>query len=256
MSDHDVLVANTKFRTHKLTLELAGKQILKDLSVSIPQAKITALIGPSGSGKSSLIRCFNRLWEPPEGSIFLDDRDITTLDVLTLRRKVGMVMQSAVLFEGSIADNVRYGPALRGETLTDARVSELLTMVSLEPDMAPQAADALSGGQAQRVSLARTLANGSEVLLLDEPTSALDPMASRVIEESLMRLRDALGLTIVLVSHSLEQVKRIADYVVLLLEGEVAEQGTAEHLLSGVHAHLTEDFAAGKLMSLKGQSDD
>lgn len=231
-----------------LTLERSAKRILSDVSMSIPKGKITALIGPSGSGKSSLIRCINRLWEAPEGSIFLKGIDITTLNPIALRQKVGMVMQTAALFEGSIADNIRYGPSLRGETLSDEQVEALLKQVSLKADLAEQDAQSLSGGQAQRVSLARTLANNCEVLLLDEPTSALDPNATAVIEETLKRLRDNQNLSIILVSHSLEQVKRVADYVVLLVDGEVAEQGSTEHLLSGVHHHLTEDFAAGKLM--------
>jgi len=231
-----------------LTLERSAKRILNDISLSIPKGKITALIGPSGSGKSSLIRCINRLWEAPEGSIFLEGTDITTLNPIALRQKLGMVMQSAALFEGSIADNIRYGPSLRGEALSDEQVESLLKQVSLKADLAEQDAQSLSGGQAQRVSLARTLANNCEVLLLDEPTSALDPNASAVIEETLKRLRDIQNLSIILVSHSLEQVKRIADYVVLLVDGEVAEQGSTEHLLSGIHHHLTEDFAAGKRM--------
>ncbi len=250
MSAHTLPNSDLIFRIENLTLELSSKLLLNGISLGFAQGKITALIGPSGSGKSTLIRCLNRLWEPPAKTIFLQGDDITSLNPLALRRKVGMVMQTAVMFEGSVADNLQYAPQLRGESLSDARVSELLEMVSLDPRLASQDAQSLSGGQAQRVSLARTLANESEVLLLDEPTSALDPMATRVIEETLLKLKERLGLTVILVSHSLEQVKRIADYVVLLVDGEVAEQGAAEHLLSGIHHHLTEDFAAGKLVNV------
>jgi putative ABC transport system ATP-binding protein len=122
-----------------------------------------------------------------------------------------------------------------------------MEMAGLEPELAHQPADTLSGGQAQRVALARALANEPEVLLLDEPTSALDPAATARVEETILRLKDSLGLTVVWVSHAIEQVARTADAVVLLLEGTVAETGTPEHLLSGAHHHLTEDFAAGKL---------
>ena len=237
-----------KFSIRTLSLALSNQlRILKNISIDIPHGQVTSLIGPSGSGKSTLLRCLNRLWEPPKGTLFLDDEDITQIDVLALRRRVGMLMQSAALFDGTVADNVRYGPALRGETLTASRVSELLEMASLDPALARKSADALSIGQAQRVSLARTLANEPEVLLLDEPTSALDPAATRRVEESILHLRNTTNLTVVWVSHSLEQVKRTAENIILLLDGEIAEYGPADHLLSGIHHHLTDDFAAGEL---------
>jgi ABC-type methionine transport system ATPase subunit len=131
--------------------------------------------------------------------------------------------------------------------LSPERIAELLAMAGLEADLVQRPADELSGGQAQRVALARALANEPEVLLLDEPTSALDPAATRHVEDTVLHLRDTLGLTVVWVSHAVEQVERTADELVLLVGGEVVEKGTPEHLLSGVHHHLTEDFAAGKL---------
>jgi ABC-type phosphate transport system ATPase subunit len=240
--------SSPKIILKSLTLSLRNNApILRNVSLEIPAGKITSLIGPSGSGKSSLLRCLNRLWEPPPGSIFLNGVDITTLDVLALRRRVGMLFQSAALFEGSVADNVTYGPGLRGQSLSPDRIAELLEMAGLEASLAQKPADELSGGQAQRVALARTLANEPEVLLLDEPTSALDPAATDRVEKTILGLRDSLGLTVVWVSHTIDQVERTADQVALLLEGTVAETGTPEHLLSGVHHHLTEDFAEGKL---------
>jgi len=237
-----------KFTIKNLTLSLQSSlPILDDISLAISGGKITSLIGPSGSGKSSLLRCLNRLWEPPPGTVFLDKSDITTLDVLAVRRRVGMLFQSAALFQGTVASNVAYGPGLQGRVLSPERVVELLEMAGLEIDLAQKPADQLSGGQAQRVALARALANEPEVLLLDEPTSALDPAATLHVEETVKRLRDTLGLTVVWVSHAIEQVERTADEVVLLVQGRVVETGAAAHLLSGIHHHLTEDFAAGKL---------
>lgn len=239
-----------KISLKNLNLRLGSSQpILHDVSLEIPTGQITSLIGPSGSGKSSLLRCLNRLWEPPPGTVFLEGTDITTLDVLTLRRRVGMLFQSAALFEGTIAANVAYGPGLQGHELPAQRIGELLEMAGLEAKLAQKPANELSGGQAQRVALARTLANEPEVLLLDEPTSALDPAATRHVEETILRLRDTLGLTVVWVSHAIEQVARTADRLVLLVEGSVAEVGTPKHLLSSAHHHLTEDFAEGKLES-------
>ncbi len=226
-----------------------NKQILFDVSLDIAAGQITSLIGPSGSGKSTLLRCLNRLWEPPESAIFLDSTDITTLDVLALRRQVGMLFQSAALFEGTVADNVAYGPGLYGQKLSAGQIAELLEMAGLPADAAQKPAGELSGGQAQRVALARALANQPQVLLLDEPTSALDPTATRHVEETVLRLRDTLGLTVVWVSHAIEQVERTADKLVLLVDGNIVESGDPDHLLSGAHHHLAGDFARGKLGS-------
>lgn len=239
---------SSKITVNNLQLTLnQTTPILRDVSLAVETGRIVSLIGPSGSGKSTLLRCLNRLWEPPPQTIFLEGEDITSLDVLALRRRVGMLFQSAALFEGSIADNVCYGPRLVDQSLSDERIAALLEMSGLQPDLATKSANQLSGGQAQRVALARALANEPEVLLLDEPTSALDPAATRHVEETILTLREELGLTVVWVSHSIEQVERTADEVVLLIKGEVVETGTPDHLFSGTHHHLTEDFAAGKL---------
>jgi len=239
---------SSKFAIKNLTLSLYNNSpILKDVSLEIPTGQVTTLIGPSGSGKSSLLRCLNRLWEPPPQSVFLDGADITTLDVLALRRRVGRLFQSAALFEGTVAENIAYGPDLQGQSLSVNQITKLLEMAGLEVDLAQKPADELSGGQAQRVALARALANEPEVLLLDEPTSALDPAATHRVEETILRLRDTLGLTVVWVSHTIDQVQRTADQLVLLVDGTIAETGSPDHLLSGPHRHLTEDFAEGKL---------
>jgi ABC-type phosphate transport system ATPase subunit len=239
---------SSKFVVKNLSLSLHNNSpILKDVSLEIPAGQVTTIIGPSGSGKSSVLRCLNRLWEPPPQSVFLEGTDITTLDVLALRRRVGMLFQSAALFEGTVADNIAYGPQLQGQALSTNQITKLLEMAGLETDLAQKPAGELSGGQAQRVALARALANEPEVLLLDEPTSALDPAATLRVEETILRLRDSLGLTVVWVSHTIEQVQRTADQLVLLVEGTVAETGPPDHLLSGPHRHLAEDFAEGKL---------
>ncbi len=239
---------SSKITIKDLNLSLRDRPpILHGISLDITTGKIVSLIGPSGSGKSSLLRCLNRLWEPPLNSVFLDGVDITTLDVLTLRRRVGMLFQSAALFEGTVAHNIAYGPGLCGQSLSEKRMVQLLAMAGLEANLAHKSAGELSGGQAQRVALARTLANEPEVLLLDEPTSALDPAATHRVEETILHLRDRLGLTVVWVSHAIEQVERTADEVILLVNGEIVESGTPEHLLSGAHGHLTEDFAKGRL---------
>lgn len=256
-SDGHTIAAKPKMRVAGLNLKTGnGALLLDDISLTLPEGKIISLIGPSGSGKSTLLRCLNRLYEPQPETVFLDETDITRLDVLSLRRRVGMLTQSGALFEGTVADNVAYGPRLANRDLSAAQIADLLRMAGLEPRLAAKSTDTLSGGQAQRVALARTLANQPEVLLLDEPTSALDPAATLHVEETVMRLRDELGLTVVWVSHLLAQVERTADFVTLLVDGRVVESGTPTHLLSGLHHHLTEDFAAGKLMSAREENQD
>ena len=242
----------SKFEIRQLHLSLGCEtSVLDGLSHTIIEGDINALIGPSGCGKSTLLRCLNRLIDPIKGSIMLDGSDIAAIDVLGLRSRVAMVMQSATMFSGSIAENLAFGPRSLGQDIDRSRMVELLELVSLDTSLLDKDAQSLSGGQAQRVSIARALANKPEVLLLDEPTSALDPAATRTIESTLKRLRDELGMTIVLVSHSMEQVERIADTSALMLDGKIIETGTPEHLLSGVHHHWTEQFAKGELSSQK-----
>lgn len=235
------------FEIRHLSLTRAGQDVLRDVSLQVAPGEIVCLLGPSGGGKSSLLRCLNLLTEPPPGTVFLDGQDVTTLAVTALRRRVGMVFQQAALFPGTVADNLAYGPALQQITLSPAEIAELLSLASLEPELTSQPADTLSGGQAQRVALARALANQPEALLLDEPTSALDPAATRHIEEAVLKLRQTLGLTVLWVTHNVDEARRVADRVYLLLEGQVADEGTPEHLLRPGSHHLTATFAAGEL---------
>ncbi|KAK4493445.1 hypothetical protein RD792_006796 [Penstemon davidsonii] len=214
----------TKMEVRDLT-KVSDKdvRILSKVNLDIPKGVIMGVIGPSGSGKSTFLRALNRLWEPDSGSVFLDGVDICELDVLNLRRKVGMLFQLPALFEGTVADNVRYGPQLKGKKLTDIEVYKLLALADLDSSFYSKAGGELSVGQAQRVALARTLANEPEVLLLDEPTSALDPISTQNIEDVLVKLKRDRGMTIVIVSHSIKQIQRIADVVCLLVNGEIVE---------------------------------
>ncbi|XWS08247.1 hypothetical protein CRYUN_Cryun41cG0063400 [Craigia yunnanensis] len=213
----------------------AGVPILNGINVGIPKGVIVGIIGPSGSGKSTLLRALNRLWEPPMDTVFLDGHDIVDLDVLGLRRKVGMLFQLPVLFQGTVADNIRYGPNLRGKKLTDEEVSKLLTLADLDSSFFSKSGGELSVGQAQRVALARTLANEPEVLLLDEPTSALDPISTQNIEDVIVKLKKKRGMTVVMVSHSIKQIQRVADVVCLLVNGEIVEVLKPDELSEAKH---------------------
>ncbi|XP_043718660.1 ABC transporter I family member 17-like [Telopea speciosissima] len=212
-----------------------GVPILHGVNVDIQKGVIVGVIGPSGSGKSTMLRSLNRLWEPPAKTVFLDGEDICELDVYSLRRKVGMLFQLPVLFDGTVADNVRYGPQLRGKKLSDTEVEKLLNLADLDSTFASKNVNELSVGQAQRVSLARTLANDPEVLLLDEPTSALDPISTQNIEDAIVRLKKTRNMTVVMVSHSVKQIQRIADVVCLLVNGEIVEVLKPENLSEAKH---------------------
>ncbi|CAI5483071.1 unnamed protein product [Closterium sp. Yama58-4] len=204
-----------------------GALILDGVALRVARGQLFGLIGPSGSGKSTLLRAINRLWEPTRGTVWVDGCDVTTMDVQQLRRRVGMVFQSPHLFPGTVADNVRYGPGLQGVAVGVEEQQSLLLRAGLDPSSAflHRQAHELSGGEAQRVSIARALANSPQVLLLDEPTSSLDPTATRKVEETIERLLREEGLTVVLVSHSMPQIERVADVTALLSQGRVVEVG-------------------------------
>ncbi|MBV7336684.1 phosphate ABC transporter ATP-binding protein [Chloroflexi bacterium TSY] len=240
-------MAGIEFVLKNLSLQRNNRTILSDVSLRVAAGEIVCLLGPSGGGKSSLLRCLNLLTQPPPGTVFLDGEDVTTLDVTKVRRRVGMVFQVAALFSGTVADNLAFGPNLHQESLSPDEIAELLTLADLDPALAVRPTDTLSGGQAQRVSLARALANQPNALLLDEPTSALDPGAVCRIEEAVVRLRDTLGITVLWVTHNIEEARRVADRVYLLVDGQVVDEGTPEHLLKPDSHHLTATFAAGEL---------
>ena len=237
----------TSIRSQKLTLLRNDIPVLRQVDLVVSPGEIVCLLGPSGSGKSSLLRCINRLTEPPPGSIFLNDADVTSLDVLQLRRQVGMVFQQVALFQGTVADNIAYGPAFQDITLGADRVRQLLALADLPEEMASWDSGKLSGGQGQRVALARALATDPTTLLLDEPTSALDPAATRNIEATVLKLRETLQLTVLWVTHDPEQAKRVADRLYLLVDGRIADQGEPNHVLQPGSEHLTALFASGDL---------
>ncbi|HVC89142.1 MAG TPA: phosphate ABC transporter ATP-binding protein [Acidobacteriaceae bacterium] len=224
----DVLQAVRLSRT--LDLASGPKCLLRDVSFRLEQGQILAVLGPSGAGKSTLLRMLNRLDEPTDGTILFHGKDYREMDTRHLRRRIGMVMQHAYLFPGTSAENVRYGPAQHGDGLADTQVSELMRHVGMAGYEDRDVAN-LSGGEAQRVSIARALANQPEVLLLDEPTSALDDASKQDIERLLVSLVRERNTTCVWVTHDVSQAKRVADLVLKLEGGQAAGLGTPQELL-------------------------
>jgi putative ABC transport system ATP-binding protein len=206
------------------------KSLLRDVNFRLDQGQVLAVLGPSGAGKSTLLRMLNRLDEPSSGAVLLQGADTREMDPRNLRRRVGMVMQQAYLFSGTPAANVRYGPAQHGISLQDSQVADLIQQVGMTGYEARDVAT-LSGGEAQRISIARALANQPEVLLLDEPTSALDDLSKQEIELLLATLVRERNMTCVWVTHDVLQARRIADVVLKLEAGHAVGFGTSQELL-------------------------
>ena len=195
--------------------------ILDDVSFTLEHGHALTLIGPSGSGKSTLLRCLNRLVEPSSGTVTFDGHDVRTIDPRELRRRVALVMQTPILFEGTIGDNLRLRPAGAPGDFSEPRLRLVLEEVGLEPERLEQDASTLSGGEKQRVAIARALLGDPQVLLLDEPTSALDPPNALIVAKTISRLRTARGLTIVAVTHQPDLVRRLGGALLYLVKGRV-----------------------------------
>jgi putative ABC transport system ATP-binding protein len=225
----------------KLLLPYGLKVVLDDISATIPTGTITALIGPSGGGKTTLLRLLNRLDDPTSGKIFLDGQDITAINPLLLRRTVSLLPQKPVMFPGTVRDNLQAPLTLHGlPQKTDKQQNELLGRCQLEPELLGQIAQTLSIGQQQRVALARTLLLEPLVLLLDEPTGALD----RRTADRLANLLIESGLTIVMISHDLRLCERVATQLLYLEDGRLIETGSPAQLLNHPQSVALRDFLA------------
>jgi putative ABC transport system ATP-binding protein len=208
-------VQSPLFELRDVTLSRAGQVVLRGVTADLPVGAV-CIAGPSGSGKSSLLRLLDRLRDPDAGEVQYRGRDVRSYDVLALRRTVSLVPQLPALIEGTVADNIEFAARL-AERSPD--VAAVLGHAGLDASFADRDASRLSVGEQQRVMLARSLAQEPEVLLLDEPTSALDQQSRTAVEETLLRLRRDLGLSYVLVTHDPEQAARMSDWVMRLALG-------------------------------------
>lgn len=214
---------------------------LKDLTFSINKKEKVILFGPSGAGKSTLLFLFNRLHSPSSGSIYLKEQEIVDFEVTELRKRVGLVLQEPNLFPGTVLDNVKYGPSIFGEW-DDQEAEKLLQYVQLPESYLDRDVAQLSGGEKQRVSLARTLANSPDVLLLDEPTSALDYRTAEEIEECLENLIEVHNLTMIMVTHNLKQARRLGERGLFMVDGRLVEDGRIPEMLEKPKSKELEKF--------------
>jgi phosphate transport system ATP-binding protein len=246
-----------KITTRDLTLHYGTKMALNSVSLDIPVKQVMALIGPSGCGKSTFLRTLNRMNDlipgvKLSGEVLIDgfniyDKDV---DVVNLRKKVGMVFQKSNPFAKSVFENVCYGPKING--ITDKKVLQEIVETSLQraaiwdevKDRLNDSALGLSGGQQQRVCIARTLAVNPEIILMDEPASALDPISTAKIEELIFQLKN--DYTIVIVTHNMQQAARVSDHTAFFYLGEIVEVGKTRKMFTTPEKKHTEEYITGR----------
>lgn len=230
-----------------VSFSVKDKTILQKITGAIHQNKITALVGPSGAGKSTLLKLCNRLISPTHGEILIDGKSITTYNPVDLRRKVGIALQSAPMIRGTVYDNLNISKDLQGEKLTEDEAVQFLQMVSLEASFLHKNIEDISGGERQRISLARTLVNDCDILLLDEITSALDQKAVHEVEQLIQNLQEEKSLTIIWITHDMKQAKRVADDVWVLIDGKLEETGSTAILHASKNERV-EQFLQGGIV--------
>jgi phosphate transport system ATP-binding protein len=239
-----------------LNVHILNNHILKDINLTIPEKSITCIIGPSGCGKSTLLKTLNRMHdETPEvrisGQVFVDDENIydQNVNVIDIRKKMGLLAQRPCPLPMSIFDNVAYGPRIHGlkkRKAINQTVIQYLQYVGLWDEVRERvgtSASRLSIGQQQRLCLARGLAIEPEYILGDEATSSLDPISTRKIEEMFLKLKEKY--TVILVTHTLRQAKRIADYIIFMYMGKIIESGSTEEFFNNPEKQLTRDYLSG-----------
>ena len=246
-----------KMEVKKLSLWYGKSQALFDVDMPVKQHKVTSIIGPSGCGKSTLIRCLNRMNDiipfcRIEGSIYLDEKNIygKNMDVVEVRKKVGMVFQKPNPFPKSIYENIAYGSRVAG--INDKKKLDEIVEGSLKEaflwdevsERLEESAMGLSGGQQQRLCIARALAIKPEVILMDEPCSSLDPIATAKIEDLIYKLKQKY--TVIIVTHNMQQAARVSDYAAYMYLGKLIEYGETKQIFENPKEELTENYITGR----------
>ncbi len=203
-----------------LKKSLEGTPVLKSIDLDVRLGEVMGLLGPSGSGKSTLLRCLNRIIEADSGDIFYKEKDLKEYPPSELRKEVVLVPQESVMFSGTVFDNVAYGPSIEGD-VNKEHILNCIRDAGLSSDFEEREAEKLSGGEKRRVALARALALEPEVLLLDEPTSGVDPKKKEEVERSILNFSDKRDLTVIWVTHDLDQAKRVSTRIANLRDGRI-----------------------------------
>lgn len=219
--------------------------ILSNITGMIPKGKITTLVGPSGAGKTSLLKLCNGLKSPSSGEIHINNHRIETYDPLSLRRHVGLALQQATMIYGTVMKNLALPLTLQNKHLTETEAKKLLTRVGLDTKLLSRHVNDLSGGQRQKLSIARTLVNQPQILLLDEITSSLDPISVEEIEELIHRINKEYRTTIVWITHDLEQARKMGHYVWVMMDGQLIESGPIT-LLDNPKTDAVKQFLKGR----------
>ncbi|MES2573891.1 MAG: phosphate ABC transporter ATP-binding protein PstB [Bacteroidota bacterium] len=246
-----------KIQVNDLSLYYGEKKALKEISMQIPANKVTALIGPSGCGKSTFLRCINRMNDlipsvKITGEMLVEGIDIydKNVDVVNIRKKIGMVFQKSNPFPKSIYENIAYGPRINGikdKTQLDEIVETSLRQAAIWDELKDRLDDSalgLSGGQQQRLCIARTLAVSPDIILMDEPASALDPISTSKIEELVHELKEQY--TIIIVTHNMQQAARTSDHTAFFYMGELIEMGKTNTIFTKPEKKQTEDYITGR----------
>ncbi len=233
---------------HNTVADPILKTILDDVSFSVERGEIFAIMGPSGSGKSTLLRLINRLEDPVSGEILVDGKNVREYPVRDLRRKVGLILQLPFMFEGSVEDNLLYGPCIAGIDLEEKKkeIESLIPWFGFGKDILDRDPQKLSVGEKQRVNIMRTLLNDPDVIMLDEPTSSLDPYSSKMVLDLIKEINGKKKTTIIVVTHIPEHARRIAQKALIVINGKVIETGDIDGIFKNAVSEATSKFLSAE----------
>ena len=249
-NEHKVEFPEVEFVNVSKTFQQQGEilQVLNGISGKVEKGSILTIIGPSGSGKSTIISLCNLLQTPDEGQVYIAGREIRDWDIQELRRKVGIAFQAAPMMSGTALQNLALPATLKGEKLENPQ--KYMDYVGLSTELLSREAKELSGGQQQRLSLARTLVNEPSILLLDEVTSALDSISAQEVEELIVRINKERNVTILWVTHNLEQAERVGDQTWLIMDGRLIEAAETKLFFTHPKNDMTKEFLDMKKVQL------
>ncbi|MGY0694455.1 ABC transporter ATP-binding protein [Virgibacillus sp. FSP13] len=236
---------NTAIQFNEVSYSSDGLHILNNITASFPKGKITTLVGPSGAGKTTCFKLCNGLKSPNAGEIYIKGKNINDYEPTELRRDVGMALQQATMVNGTVLKNLTLPLELQGEQISADTAKDFINMVGLDESYLQRNVKDLSGGQRQKLSIARTLVNRPQILLLDEITSSLDRVSQQEIEKLIININEKYNTTIVWITHNLQQAREIGHYTWVMMAGEVVESGEIS-LLDSPKSERVQQFIKGE----------